>query len=286
VFEGAVQEYLASSRYQGIVRDRSPETAWKSLLREYRWVYTQMNARLRDQFGPFFLYTELRTIFLCLRRLDDKNQAAANDLLEMSLLSDDIKTVLSASRDRVEAVRRLERILTPASDRFAGMTELLDAGGLRGVEQTMTDGLLEVIMKRRLQPLIRRFFGRLIDARNILRMYKYLRLEETSFPFLLPGGTVPEARLRDTVAKENFPGICSLVREISGIAIDSADPTKVEIALYRGVSVFLRREGREPFGVGPILDYLWRCSIEVMNVSVLLNGKDLERDLVSAELVQ
>ena len=35
----------------------------------------------------------------------------------------------------------------------------------------------------------------------------------------------------------------------------------------------------------PILDYLWRCSIEAMNLSVLYHGRDLEREAVTAELV-
>jgi hypothetical protein len=33
------------------------------------------------------------------------------------------------------------------------------------------------------------------------------------------------------------------------------------------------------------MDYLWRCSIEAMNLGVLFYGKDLERDIVIAELV-
>jgi vacuolar-type H+-ATPase subunit C/Vma6 len=48
---------------------------------------------------------------------------------------------------------------------------------------------------------------------------------------------------------------------------------------------WLRQEGRNPFGTAPILDYLWRCSIEAMNLSLLYQGKDLERELVAAELV-
>jgi vacuolar-type H+-ATPase subunit C/Vma6 len=59
----------------------------------------------------------------------------------------------------------------------------------------------------------------------------------------------------------------------------------VELALYKGMTRWLRKEGREPFGAGPILDYLWSCSIEAMNLSVLYQGKDLERDIVAAELV-
>jgi vacuolar-type H+-ATPase subunit C/Vma6 len=48
----------------------------------------------------------------------------------------------------------------------------------------------------------------------------------------------------------------------------------------------LQRSGRDPFGVAPILDYLWRCSIEAMNLNVLYHGRDIERDAVAAELVQ
>jgi vacuolar-type H+-ATPase subunit C/Vma6 len=68
--------------------------------------------------------------------------------------------------------------------------------------------------------------------------------------------------------------------------IDAPDPTKVEIALYKAITIFLKKEGREPFGIGPILDYLWKCSLEVMNLNVLYYGRDLERDVVTAELVQ
>lgn len=281
-----MQDYLASSRYQGFVRDRSSESVWRNLLREYRWVYRQMNAQLREQFGPFFLHTELRTLFLCLRRLKDKNPAPAGDLLEMSLLSDEIRKILSTSPDIPTAVERLERFLVPVSGRFTGLTKNLEAAGLRAVEQTLTQVVLERIVHEKLHPLMRTFFERLIDARNILSMYKYLRLEQASFPPFIPGGRIEMARLQETAVKENFPGICSLVREFFGIKIDAPDPTKVEIGLYRGVTVFLKKEGREPFGVAPILDYLWRCSIEVMNISVLMNGKDIERELIAAELVQ
>ncbi len=78
----------------------------------------------------------------------------------------------------------------------------------------------------------------------------------------------------------------SLVREFSGIKIETPDPTKVETSLYKGMTRFLKKEGREPFGAGPVLDYLWKCSLEAMNLSVLFYGKDLEREAVMAELVQ
>jgi vacuolar-type H+-ATPase subunit C/Vma6 len=60
----------------------------------------------------------------------------------------------------------------------------------------------------------------------------------------------------------------------------------VEVALYQGITKFLRGEGKDPLDAALILDYLWRCSLEVMNLSLLLEGKDLEREEAAAELVR
>ena len=286
VFEAALQDYLASNRYHGFVRERTTDSIWRSLVREYRWVYTQMNEDLRRIFRPFFLYSELRTLFICLRHLTDPKSGKTEDILDQSLLSDEVKQVLAGSTDRGSAIRDIEPFFLTLSPRFAGLTETLDRDGLRGVEQRLTNDYLEVIGEQRLHPIMKTFFARLIDSRNILSMYKYLRLEpQGARPQLLDGGTVTASRM-EAAAKEDLLGICSLVREFFGVRIDAPDPTKVETALYRGVSDYLKKEGREPFGIGPILHYLWKCSIEVMNLSVLLQGRDFERDLVTAELVQ
>ena len=268
------------------MRERTPEALWRNLMREYRWVYTQMNEQLRKQFRPFFLYAELRTLSLCLRRLRDKDPGTGGELLELSLLSSEIKRILQGSADLPTAVQAMERLLQPRSGRFAGLAKTLESAGLRGVEQQLAGAVLDLIITSKAHPVMRSFFGRLIDARNVLNRYKHLRLEEAAPPPFFPGGTITEAQLRDAVAKENFFGISALVRDFFGIRIDAPDPTKVEISLSRAITRSLRKAGREPFGVAPMLDYLWRCSIEVMNLSVLMNTRDLERELAAAELVQ
>jgi vacuolar-type H+-ATPase subunit C/Vma6 len=255
-------------------------------MREYRWVYTQMNENLRRFFRPFILYSELRTIFISLRHLIDPKSGRTSDLLDQSLLSDDVKEVLTGSADREAAVRGIERLFLTLSGRFAGLSQSLEEEGLRGFEQKLTNDYLEAVREQPLHPIMKIFFARLIDSRNIISMYKYLRLEQQGrLPRVLAGGRIAPSRI-EAVAKEDLFGICTIVREFFGIKIDAPDPTKVEIALYRGISDYLKKEGREPFGIGPILHYLWKCSLEVMNLSVLLQGKDFERDLVAAELVQ
>jgi vacuolar-type H+-ATPase subunit C/Vma6 len=284
IYDLTEADYL-SARYQGFVRERSPESIWRNLLREYRWVYGQMNGNLRKAFSPYFLYTELRTLFICFRHLKDKSSGRTNDLLDTSLLSAEIKNILASSEDVPHALMRIEPFFASLSSRFAGLPGTLESGGLRGVEQKLTNTYLAVMPDARLHPILRTFFVRLIDARNIISMYKFKRLEQQSTPSFIPGGFIAQVRFRDVIAKEIF-GICSLIREFFGIKIDAPDPAKVEVALYQGITRFLKKEGREPFGIGPILDYLWKCSLEVMNLSVLLNSRGLEREIVAAELVQ
>jgi len=286
IYDAAPLDYLTSPRYQGFARERSPEGVWRSLVKEYRWVYSQMNESLRRIFRPFFLYNELRTLFICLRQLGDKKTSDADELLHASLLCDEIKKILTASADVVEAVEGLERVFRQYSSAFGGLTAVLEAEGPRGVEQRLTNTWLAVAVERGLHPLMKKFFSRLIDSRNIMSVYKVLRLSERAAAPLIPGGEIPGARLEEVIRKGDLFAVNSLVRDFSGIKIDAPDPTKVELALYKGITRFLKKEGREPFGAGPILDYLWKCSIEVMNLNLLFYGRDLERDMVTAELVQ
>ncbi len=105
-------------------------------------------------------------------------------------------------------------------------------------------------------------------------------------PSLIPGGLVPEARLSAAAKSGDLIAVGSLTEELTGVPVERPDPTLVELALYRGITGWLKKAGRDPFGVAPILDYLWRCSIEAMNFSVLYHSRDLEREAVSAELVK
>ncbi len=285
VFGASPLESVSSSRYRGLISIKSPEDVWRYLVEEYRWVYFQMNGRLRSIFYPFFLYTELRTIFICLRHMKEKSEGRTGELLAASLLSEEIKVVFATSKDIVVAVADIERIFRAVSPEFGGLTELLEAEGLRGVEQRLTNVYLVNTMSTDLNHLIRDFFSRIIDSRNIMSLFKYQRLNSKTAPVFIPGGSLTLARFQEIVKSDDIFAVTTLIRELTGIKVDKPDPTLIESSLYKGITQFLRRTGKHPFGVGPIMDYLWRCSIEAMNLGVLFYGKDLERDAVTAELV-
>lgn len=262
-----------------------PDRIWADLMREYRWVYGQMNQQLRAIFHPYFLYAELRTVCICLRHLREKKEGSIDEVLNKSLLSDEVKGMFVRSNDLAEAVTGVERLFSSLSKKFVGLSAVSQKDGLRGVEQRLTETYLAVTVGSKLHPLLKIFFSRLVDARNIMSIYKYLRLDHAERPPVLPGGSIGEEKLRELAVKDDIVAIGPMIRSLTGIRVERPEPTMVELALYKGMTRWLRLEGREPFGIGPILDYLWRCSIEVMNLSVLYQGKDLDRDIVTAELV-
>jgi vacuolar-type H+-ATPase subunit C/Vma6 len=279
-------EYLAPSRYRGFVTDRSPDGIWKCLVKEFRWVYIQMNKSLRDIFAPFFLYSELRTLFICLRLLKNKKTGRVDEILSESLLSEDMKKVLRGSHDITSAVAGIERLFLSLSSGFQGLTENIATQGLRGIEQRLPRQYLIHVMQSKLHPLMRAFFIRLIDSRNILSLYKYLRLEAEDAPLFIPFGSITETRLTEALNKGDIFSVGSMIHQLTGITLDITSTMRVENTLYREITRFLKKAGKDPLGIGLLLDYLWRCSIEAMDLSILLYGKDLDRDTITGELVQ
>lgn len=269
----------------GVVAGMTPESVWRDLLREYRWVYSQMNDNLRKTFHPFFLYTELRTLFVCLRRVGDGNTATMTEILSASLLSDRIKSALLTSKTLGKAVGEIERIFTMSSTAFEGLARIVEEDGLRGVEQQLTNRYLVHILGTGLQTVIRLFFLRIIDSRNILGLYKAVRLNSRAKPAYIPGGIITRDRFERVLASGDLYGINTLVHETMGIRVDTPDITAVETSVYRAISRDMKHAGRDPLGAGLILDYLWRRSIEAMNLSMLAHTRELEREAVRQELV-
>jgi hypothetical protein len=214
----------------------------------------------------------------------DRKAGSAVELLSVSLLSDGIRDVLMTSVDAPSAIAGIERVFTSYAMEFQGLEDIYRDEGLRGIERDITNTFLSVAIAYPLHPLIRTFFARVIDSRNIMSLFKYTRMDFSSRPEFLKGGSVSAARFHDIIDREDPSVATSLVREVCGIRLERDDPARIEIALYTWITRFLKKAGRDPLGVGVILDYLWRRSIEAMNLGVLYHGKDLERDAVIAAM--
>jgi hypothetical protein len=285
LFDAAPLEVLVSSRSRGGVVEASPDAVWRRLLKEYRWVYGQMNGRLRELFSLFFLYAELRTICICLRQMKDRKSARMEELFGESLLSNEMREVCISSPDSTTAIAAISRIFSRLSLKFSDLPRYFADEGLRGAERRLTDLFLEYAAQQRLHPLIKKFMIRMIDARNLIRLAVSVLRETVSKPEFIPCGSVPQKQLIQIQQRKDLIEVDTLVRQYTGVKVELQDPSQVEHALYRATTQFLKKAGRDPLDVGTILDYLWRCSMEAMNLSILYYGKNVERDALANELV-
>ena len=278
-------EQLPPGHYQTIFGISAPDAVWRALMAEYRWAYHQMNGQGRRTFAPFFIYGELRTLFICLRYLRGLMRDRLQEILSASLLSGEIKDVLLRSPDDLSAAQGIEEKFLGLSRLFKGIAETMRHEGLKGFEQKLAELFLSMIIATGLDPFLKAFFLQVIDARNILALAKLLKLEATGHPFI-SGGRTDTMKLREILDRRDVQAADKLVRGFTGEKNAPANLSGLEISLYRGISRSLKRGGRGSLGTGPVLDYLWRCSIEAMNLSILSYGAKLTRDIVAAELLR
>jgi hypothetical protein len=221
---------------------------------------------------------------ICLRYL--RQREMVKQILTASMLSDNIKRILGGGYEEAAAVQKLETAFLRLSKRFAGIAKVMRAEGLKGFEQKLAERYLSVIVYSHITPVMKAFFRHLIDARNMHALAKLLRPGTSATGSFIPGGTVRTSHMEEILISRNRQAADRLLRAVTGETISSLDPGGVEIPLYRSVSRRLTRERRAEPGICLVLDYLWRCSIDAINLGVLFYGKTLGRDAVAAELVR
>ncbi len=281
----SLREYFSSSRYSGFMTDASSEGIWRRLIMEFAWVHSQMDSTLRKIFGPFFLYSELRTLFYCLRYKSAGEDTRVGQVLEHSLLSGNVQKTLKRGRDIMETIGDTEALFVSLSWKFGGIREIFIREGLKGVERFLTDSFIEYTVNSKLHPVIRDFFLRIIDARNLITLFKYLRWGVKEEPPFIEGGRISSARLRDVMDKDDIFGVLLLTRALTGLTVRGPDVSGLENSLYVWMTRELKRAGRDS-DVGLILDYLWRCSIEARNLGILVHSGNMARDTVAEELIR
>lgn len=272
---------IASARYGSIMTEDYQEGARRHLMKEFGSVYAMLDGALRRIFEPFFLYVELRTIFISLRYAGGKEPGKIERILSTSLLSGKVGEILRRGEDLRSAVEGLEDCFISLSDSFAGLSNIFLEAGLPGWERALSVRFLEHVAHSGLHAVMKDFFTAVIDSRNLLSIYKYITLDAKRVPLFVSGGSIKESILKKIAGGKDLTALYSLVRELTGI---EPGPSNIETALYRMVTGLLRRSGRDPLSVGLILDYLWRCSREAANMSILLYGRGIDPEIIAGEL--
>ncbi len=265
---------------------RSAEGMWKSLLCEYHWIYRQMGNGAREDFGPFFTWQELKTVILCLRYMQARESGKIGEILEFSLLSQNVKNILEYGENPPEAVARLEVEFALMSTVFCGMAETFHSFGAGGLEQWLNDTWLEWICGTSLHPVLRDFCSSQVDFRNLMELYKRVRWEVPEEPRFLRGGRLGRAPLADALQTGDRTASAGLVRRFPGVEGDVDSKASPEHYLLRGIMRQLRRKSREFPGYGQLIEYLWLAYVETINMGILLETGRLDRQNAAEELIR
>lgn len=278
-------ERLSSGRFSLRTISRSPEILLRDLLHEYRWVYSQMNGALRETFTSFFFYNELRTIFVCIRLLGKRDTGEIATMLEQSILPRPIKRIMIEGRDRQTVFRSIESFFGQHIPVFAGISDVFTNEGLRSAEKTLTNRYLRYVAKQPGHPVLRVFFSYIIDARNIITLYKAIRHTMAGEPVFLEGGTLPVLRLTGVYRDNDILALPDLISPFTGMHPDRPDPSRVERDLYAGITRRLLRSKKTDPVVGNILHYLWQRSLEITNLGLIFQAGSIDRETLVRELV-
>lgn len=274
----------AAEPFSAVSVPGSDEAVWTSLQRELAWVYVQMEQRLRVIFAPLFLYLELRTIILCLRRRSAGEEGDMAGLFRHSLLCARARAILQRDTDIPVIVAGLARLFEDMGFAGTGLSKAYRDGGLAAFEERLAHFYLEQTAHARPHPVLAEFFCRLIDMKNLMILTKHRRWRIAASPSLIAGGKLRVAHLLDAARAPELTGVARLLRRITGTEVDPT-AANVESLLLAAISRMTRRAGRETEGVGLILDYLWRCAMQARNLSLLVHCLEIDRDVLGGELV-
>ncbi|WP_041245221.1 V-type ATPase subunit [Geotalea uraniireducens] len=262
------------------------QAIWASLLEESAWVYGQMDERLRGIFSPVFTWFELKTLVLCLRTRQRTNGAELEGILAHSLLAEKVRRLLVGAGETAVVAEEICNLFARDDVKYARLRGIYGKEGVDGVERHLVTLFLEQVVAGRLHPAVGIFFRYLIDMTNIMTLFKQLRWRIKLPLSFIAGGRMKGSTFRGLLDGEGLNALPPLVCTLTGMREQISVGASPEPLLLKGLSRLLRREAREPDGIGLILDYLWRCYMEARNLSILAHCGEMDREILRTELLQ
>ena len=205
-------------------------------------------------------------------KIEKESNTETEDLLLFSLLSKEVKDVLKKEADLSLLLEEFEKKYLSSMSGAAGLKEIFEKEGLKGVEEKLANGFINQIIALKLHPVLHIFFVYLIDKQNIITLCKYERWDIKTDPLFIPGGSISESMLRKAVQDGGMSPIIRLVHQRTGISVKEPGVSEIENTLFAVLTKYLRVKAREGSGPGLLLDYLWKIYIEALNFSILLYG--------------
>jgi vacuolar-type H+-ATPase subunit C/Vma6 len=255
----------------------SDERIWGAFLAELEWLHVQMNRGLRETFAPLFALFEIKTIVLCLRNKAAERTAEVTRLLDRSLLCQEVRNTLRGNAG----------VRATIAAAFPDLENAYVEGNLQEFENALMRAYLQDTITKRLDPLLRDFFARFIDLRNVVLLYKDLRWKVTERSPFVSGGSVDPSRLTEIAATGDTAALDRLVQSITGldtISVATAEGA-LETVLLRTMTHHLARMRRTADAVALIAGYVWRIYVQARNLAVLHHAADLDPATLEREMV-
>jgi vacuolar-type H+-ATPase subunit C/Vma6 len=285
VFHADPLTYLHSTHYGDFIGDHSVNGVWMRLLKEYQWVYFQMNRDMREIFQSFFTYSEIRTLIACFRYKKERGTIAEIEtLLSHSLLEKKIRAILLMSPDPSSAIEAFGKKFISRQKTSDRLETIYSDRGLAGVEEKLNRLFFDNTTLSDQHPVIKNFFTHLIDAKNIIALFKYLRWNISTDLQFINGGSIRTSILSGLLMSHDMALLTGLLEKMTRKDIEKLDASTIENILYSALTERIRSAAGTNEDVELILNYLWRSYIEAQNLSIILHSRDRERDTVREAL--
>lgn len=247
------------------------------------WLYPRLERPLRAAILPYLEIEAMKCLLLALRyRLG--GETVPPGLLHQPWLASELATLLEKPGEATVVVTRLEPWLADDYRFASGLLSGYLKGGPGQVEQQLAAGMLGHALARARAPVVLMAVRFLADVRNLLAILRYWRWRVQTAPPLLAGGELDAHVLACVWAAGDTATLQRLVARLVGVERLDLEPRAAERELLNGLTRRLRRAGRDPLGIGVVIDYLWRCQIAARN-HALQQAAGGDDDLLAAALL-
>jgi hypothetical protein len=247
------------------------------------WLYPRLERSSRCALRPYLELEAMHCLLLALRhRL--AGEPVPPGLLHQAWLAPELAGLLDQPGDARRVVVRLEKWLIGDYPFATGLVQGYVEQGPGRVEQQLATGLLAHALHAARLPVVRMTIRFLIDLRNLLAVLRHWRWRLRTVPALLPGGEVDARLLARAWAAGDVMAVEHLASRLAGSTLTDLEPRSAERQLLGGLTLRLRRAGRDPLGLGVIIDTVWRCQIAARN-RALRDAAGGEDGLLAAALL-
>lgn len=247
------------------------------------WLHARLEPPLRQALRPWLELEALHYLLLALRHRLGGEPAPAG-LLHQPWLAPELAALLDRPGDAATVTARLESWLAGDYPFASGLAQGYLRQGPGRVEQQLAAGMFVHALRTARVPVVGMALRFRTDARNLLAVLRHWRWRLGMPPPLLPGGDVAVGVLTRAWAGNDVAAVVRLAASLSGQALTELEPRAAERQLLAGLTLRLRRAGRDPLGIGVILDTLWRCRLATRNRALQERAGD-EDGLLAAALL-